>query len=207
MFFDKHLGINTEVLHILSANWRCQRERDWLKGKKRRREETKTFRVLRGRSDSRLLIFFPRFSLFFPSEVTVTSSNAIESICRSSHLIHLPSILPSPQFLLSDLRIFLLSSYLLRRNNALILNLLFFPRVNHIYLHRKEHCFIMAPVIDSTVVPGTVTLVDVDHVMETRHLDRGDRDIVLIPTPSNDPDDPLNWSPRRKLLSTACVSM
>lgn len=106
MFFDKHLGINTEVLHILSANWRCQRERDWLKGKKRRREETKTFRVLRGRSDSRLLIFFPRFSLFFPSEVTVTSSNAIESICRSSHLIHLPSILPSPQFLLSDLRIF-----------------------------------------------------------------------------------------------------
>ncbi|KAJ5271432.1 hypothetical protein N7505_007190 [Penicillium chrysogenum] len=65
----------------------------------------------------------------------------------------------------------------------------------------------MAPVIDSTVVPGTVTLVDVDHVMETRHLDRGDRDIVLIPTPSNDPDDPLNWSPRRKLLSTACVSI
>lgn len=65
----------------------------------------------------------------------------------------------------------------------------------------------MAPVIDSSVVPGTVTLVDVNHVLHTRHLDHGDRDIVLIPTPSNDPDDPLNWSRRRKLLSTACVSI
>lgn len=65
----------------------------------------------------------------------------------------------------------------------------------------------MAPVIDSTAIPGTLTLVDVDHVMEVRHLARGDSDIVLVPTPSNDPDDPLNWSPRRKLLSTACVSM
>lgn len=65
----------------------------------------------------------------------------------------------------------------------------------------------MAPVRDTSVVPGTVTLVDVEHVLETHHLDRGDRDIVLIPTPSGDPDDPLNWSPRRKLLSTICVSM
>ncbi|KAJ5780832.1 hypothetical protein N7457_005992 [Penicillium paradoxum] len=65
----------------------------------------------------------------------------------------------------------------------------------------------MAPVIDSTVIPGTVMLVDVNHVMTARHLDRGDRDIVLVPTPSNDPEDPLNWSRRRKLLSTVCVSM
>ncbi|KAJ5974088.1 hypothetical protein N7481_011298 [Penicillium waksmanii] len=63
----------------------------------------------------------------------------------------------------------------------------------------------MAPVIDSSAIPGTVTLVDVQHVLNTRHA-RGDSDIVLIPTPSNDPDDPLNWSPRRKLLSTICVS-
>jgi hypothetical protein len=65
----------------------------------------------------------------------------------------------------------------------------------------------MAPVIDSTAIPGTVTLVDVNHDLEARHADHGDRDIVLIPTPSNDPDDPLNWSPRRKLLSTICVSV
>lgn len=62
--------------------------------------------------------------------------------------------------------------------------------------------------LDSSAVPGTVTLVDLDRVIATRHLDRGkDRDIVLIPAPSSDPDDPLNWSRRRKLLSTACVSV
>lgn len=65
----------------------------------------------------------------------------------------------------------------------------------------------MAPILDSSAIPGTVTLVDVEHVLRARHLDRGDRDIVLIPAPSHDPDDPLNWSPRRKLLSTVCVSM
>ncbi|OQE20371.1 hypothetical protein PENSTE_c013G00161 [Penicillium steckii] len=63
----------------------------------------------------------------------------------------------------------------------------------------------MAPAIDTSVIPGTVTLVDVQHVLNTRHA-KGDSDIVLIPTPSHDPDDPLNWSPRRKLLSTICVS-
>lgn len=31
------------------------------------------------------------------------------------------------------------------------------------------------------------------------------RDIVLVPAPSSDPDDPLNWTPRRKLLSTSCM--
>ncbi|KAJ5591806.1 uncharacterized protein N7459_002175 [Penicillium hispanicum] len=64
----------------------------------------------------------------------------------------------------------------------------------------------MAPMVDSSAIPGTVTLVDVQHVLHTRHLDHGDRDIVLIPAPSADPDDPLNWSPRRKLLSTICVN-
>ncbi|GFF73772.1 hypothetical protein IFM60648_04022 [Aspergillus lentulus] len=65
----------------------------------------------------------------------------------------------------------------------------------------------MAPRADSHAIPGTFTLVDVDGVLAARHLDRGDRDIVLVPEPSNDPDDPLNWSPRRKLLSTICVSV
>jgi hypothetical protein len=64
----------------------------------------------------------------------------------------------------------------------------------------------MAPEVDRNVIPGTVTLVDVQHVLHTRHLDKGDKDIVLVPTPSDDPNDPLNWAPRRKLLSTICVS-
>ncbi|KAJ5899854.1 hypothetical protein N7495_004598 [Penicillium taxi] len=65
----------------------------------------------------------------------------------------------------------------------------------------------MVSTIDSSAIPGTVTLIDVQHVLHTRHLESGDQDIVLIPTPSDDPDDPLNWSKRRKLLSTICVSV
>ncbi|RDK44262.1 MFS general substrate transporter [Aspergillus phoenicis ATCC 13157] len=60
--------------------------------------------------------------------------------------------------------------------------------------------------LDRTAIPGTVTLVDLEHVLATRHADRGDSDIVLIPEPSNDPDDPLNWAPWRKTLSTICLS-
>ena len=58
--------------------------------------------------------------------------------------------------------------------------------------------------IDESAVPGTVHLVDLDHSIHTRHSS-GDKEIVLIPTPSDDPDDPLNWSPRRKALSTLCL--
>ncbi|KIW62815.1 hypothetical protein PV04_10946 [Phialophora macrospora] len=56
-------------------------------------------------------------------------------------------------------------------------------------------------------VPGTVHLVDIEHTMHTRHAGSGDKDIVLVPTPSNDPDDPLNWSPKRKLMNTASVNV
>lgn len=58
--------------------------------------------------------------------------------------------------------------------------------------------------VESEVIPGTVILVDIGHILATKHANHGD--IVLVPTPSNDPNDPLNWSPRRKALSTICVS-
>lgn len=63
----------------------------------------------------------------------------------------------------------------------------------------------MTPNVDRSTIPGTVTLLDLDHVMSAQHAN-GNSDIVLIPAPSSDPDDPLNWSPRRKLLSTICVN-
>lgn len=54
--------------------------------------------------------------------------------------------------------------------------------------------------------PGTVHLVDLEGTMAMKHADGKDvNDIVLIPRPSDDPDDPLNWSFRRKLLATSCV--
>jgi len=56
-------------------------------------------------------------------------------------------------------------------------------------------------------VPGTVHLVDLEGTMRAKHASKGHKDIVLVPAPSNDPDDPLNWSPRRKLLSTSCMCM
>lgn len=54
-----------------------------------------------------------------------------------------------------------------------------------------------------TVVPGTVHLVDLDLSLRTRHA-KGNQNIVLVPTPSSDPNDPLNWTPRRKTLNTVC---
>ncbi|KAL3445583.1 major facilitator superfamily domain-containing protein [Aspergillus insuetus] len=47
---------------------------------------------------------------------------------------------------------------------------------------------------DQHNVPGTVRLVDVN---------ASERDIVLVPRPSSDPNDPLNWSYRRKLLAVS----
>ncbi|KAJ3548378.1 hypothetical protein NM208_g1037 [Fusarium decemcellulare] len=41
--------------------------------------------------------------------------------------------------------------------------------------------------------------------MHSRHGDGRTRDIVLVPAPSDDPDDPLNWSPRRKTLFLSCL--
>ncbi|KAF1834114.1 MFS transporter-like protein [Decorospora gaudefroyi] len=53
-------------------------------------------------------------------------------------------------------------------------------------------------------MPGTVHLIDLDHTTQARHAGNGD--IFLDPAPSNDPDDPLNWSSGRKLTSSICTN-
>ena len=55
--------------------------------------------------------------------------------------------------------------------------------------------------------PGTVHLVDLERRMRAKHGSGGEHDILLVPEPSQDPDDPLNWSPKRKALSTATLSI
>lgn len=50
-------------------------------------------------------------------------------------------------------------------------------------------------VIDFTAIPGTSHLVDMDKEAE----------VVLIPTPSDDPNDPLNWTYKRKMLQMFCI--
>ena len=56
-------------------------------------------------------------------------------------------------------------------------------------------------------VPGTEHLVDLERTLGAKYASGGQGDVILIPTPSDDPDDPLNWSGKRKLLSTASISM
>ena len=60
---------------------------------------------------------------------------------------------------------------------------------------------------DNGFVPGTVHLVDIDGILRAKHASGGQNDIVLIPAPSDNPDDPLNWSAKRKMISTASVSL
>lgn len=45
-------------------------------------------------------------------------------------------------------------------------------------------------------VPGTVHLVDIDNSLSLEH--NGKSDIILIPQPSDDPNDPLTWSWKKK---------
>ena len=60
---------------------------------------------------------------------------------------------------------------------------------------------------DDCFIPGTVHLVDIEGTLRAKHASGGQNDIVLIPAPSDDPDDPLNWSAKRKMTSTASVSL
>lgn len=56
---------------------------------------------------------------------------------------------------------------------------------------------------DPDHIPGTVYLVDIDgHETSALH-DASHKDIVLIPRPSSDPNDPLNWTYQRKLLAVS----
>ncbi|KAK5057484.1 hypothetical protein LTR84_011484 [Exophiala bonariae] len=55
----------------------------------------------------------------------------------------------------------------------------------------------------STFVPGTTHLVDLQGTINAPHEKH--KDIVLVPAPSEDPEDPLNWSSRRKLLHMFCI--
>ncbi len=51
--------------------------------------------------------------------------------------------------------------------------------------------------IDYDAVPGTSFLVDLDQKNENNE---NEKNVVLIPTPSDDPNDPLNWTRARKWM-------
>ncbi|KAL9077585.1 MAG: hypothetical protein Q9157_003309 [Trypethelium eluteriae] len=58
---------------------------------------------------------------------------------------------------------------------------------------------------ETEIVPGTIHLVDLEDRIHARHAGRGQRDVVLVPQPSNDPDDPLNWHRWRKHVFSTCI--
>lgn len=60
---------------------------------------------------------------------------------------------------------------------------------------------IMAPHLHSDLPPGTVHLVDLAGTLHVRHEEGAEKDIVLLPQPTNEYDDPLNWVKKRKMLS------
>ncbi|KAK7419243.1 hypothetical protein QQX98_003395 [Neonectria punicea] len=52
-------------------------------------------------------------------------------------------------------------------------------------------------------IPGTVQLVDAEGVLNVKH--GKNHDIVLVPQPSDHPDDPLRWSQPRKMQNVFCA--
>jgi hypothetical protein len=48
-------------------------------------------------------------------------------------------------------------------------------------------------------VPGTTRILD-----ESGEI-VGSKNFTLVPEPSADPNDPLNWSPGRKRIQLACI--
>jgi len=66
----------------------------------------------------------------------------------------------------------------------------------------------MVPSLDTeNFPPGSVRLIDTEGNVAAKHASskNGDDKIVLHPMPSDDPEDPLNWTRRRKLIATSCV--
>lgn len=58
---------------------------------------------------------------------------------------------------------------------------------------------------DTADVPGTILMVDLGHECDDRAHANKQSDIVLVPQPSKDLEDPLNWSKKRKWWSLAMV--
>lgn len=55
--------------------------------------------------------------------------------------------------------------------------------------------------------PGTIHLVDIEGVFAAKHARGRAKDVVLVPVPSEHPDDPLNWSLGRKRTAIASICM
>lgn len=70
----------------------------------------------------------------------------------------------------------------------------------------KEETIQHIPASAAKLPPGTVHLIDTTGHETSKHAEgKGQQDVILVPRPSEDPEDPLNWTFKRKLLATSCV--
>ncbi|KAL2826176.1 major facilitator superfamily domain-containing protein [Aspergillus pseudoustus] len=53
-------------------------------------------------------------------------------------------------------------------------------------------------------LPGTVKLIDAQGLLNVKH-GHGSHEIILVPQPTDDPDDPLRWAKHRKMASIICA--
>ncbi|KAL4995909.1 major facilitator superfamily domain-containing protein [Aspergillus recurvatus] len=53
-------------------------------------------------------------------------------------------------------------------------------------------------------LPGTVKLIDAQGLLNVKHGE-GSHEIILVPQPTDDPDDPLCWSKPRKMTTVICA--
>lgn len=58
---------------------------------------------------------------------------------------------------------------------------------------------------DTLPIPGSLQLLDTTGQRNLEHATKGAADIVLSPVPSNDVNDPLRWSWRRKQVHHAML--
>ncbi|TEY83163.1 hypothetical protein BOTCAL_0025g00220 [Botryotinia calthae] len=64
-----------------------------------------------------------------------------------------------------------------------------------------------ANVAQVSPIPGTVHLIGLDGTILAKHASGSAKEVVLVPPPLSHPDDPLNWSPKRKALPTFCIRL
>lgn len=52
---------------------------------------------------------------------------------------------------------------------------------------------------DQEIVPGTVHLVDLQGILNVQKDANSKHNIILVPQPSSNPNDPLRWSQKKKI--------
>lgn len=56
---------------------------------------------------------------------------------------------------------------------------------------------------DQEIVPGTVHLVDLEGILNVQKDPNSKHNIILVPQPSSNPNDPLRWPQTKKICQFA----